>query len=155
MKNILLVLSTTMTPERAIDFAVESAKEHGARLIALYVVEKELADAVFDRFSDIGFRGDKPSMHLTEAVMKEYRQRAYEELGLVQVKAMESAVDYEPVTRQGEYLAQVLDVITEYEVDCVIVVRKKLSVITRYFHRSPSEVLRESAPCEVKIFEGE
>ncbi len=155
MKNILLVLSTTRTPERAIDFAVQAAKEQGARLVALYVVEKELANAVFDRFSDIGFIGDKPSTHLTEAVMKEYRQRAYEELGLVQIKAMEAAVAYEPVTREGEYLSQVLDVISSYEVDSAILVRKKLSVITKYFLRPPSEVLRERAPCEIKVFESE
>jgi nucleotide-binding universal stress UspA family protein len=155
MKNILLVLSTTRTPERAIDFAVEKAKEHGARLVALYVVESDLANAVFDRFTDIGFIGDKPSMHLTEAVMKEYRQRAYEELGRVQVKAMEAAVAYEPVTRQGSYLTQVLEVISENEVDYAILVRKKLSVISKYFLRPPSEVLKERAPCEIKIFEGE
>ena len=155
MNSILLVLSTTRTPARAIDFAVERAKEEGARLVALYVVERELANAVFDRFSDVGFMGDKPSMHLTEAVMKEYRQRAYEELGRVQVKAMEAAVAYEPITREGEYLSQVLNVINEYDVDQAIVVRKKLSVISKYFLRPPSEMLLERAPCDVKIFEGE
>jgi len=155
MKNILLVLSTTRTPQGAIEYAVECAKKDGARLIALYVVEKELANAVFDRFSDIGFIGDKPSTHLTEAVMKEYRQRAYEELGLVQVKAMESAVSYEPVTRHGEYLAQVLEVISENEVDLCVVVRKKSSVITKYFLGSATDALKEAAPCEVRIFEGE
>jgi nucleotide-binding universal stress UspA family protein len=155
MKSILLVLSTTRTPDRAIDFAVARAKESRAKLVALYVVEKELANAVFDRFSDVGFMGDKPSMNLTEAVMKEYRQRAYEELGRVQIKAMEGAVAYEPITREGQYLSQVMDVINEYEVDLTIVVRKKLSVISKYFLRPPSEMLGERGPCEIKIFEGE
>ncbi len=155
MKSILLVLSTTRTPASAIDFAVERAKEEGAKLVALYVVEKELANAVFDRFSDIGFIGDKPSMNLTEAVMKEYRQRAYEELGRVQIKAMEGAVDYEPITREGEYLMEVLDVIGTYDADLAIVVRKKRSVISKYFLRSPSQMLQERAPCEIKIFESE
>lgn len=153
MKSILLVLSTTSTPASAIDFAVERAKEEGAKLVALYVVESELANAVFDRFSDIGFMGDKPSMHLTEAVMKEYRQRAYEELGRVQVKAMEAAVEYEPITREGGYLKEVLDVIGHYDADLAIVVRKKLSVISKYFLRPPSQVLQERAPCEIKVFE--
>jgi nucleotide-binding universal stress UspA family protein len=155
MKSILLVLSTTRTPDRAIDFAVARAKEEGLRLVALYVVESELANAVFDRFSDIGFMGDKPSMNMTKAVMKEYRQRAYEELGRVQIKAMESAVDYEPITREGEYLSQVLDIIREYDVDHVVVVRKKLSVISKYFLKPPSELLLEKATCEVKVFECE
>ncbi len=155
MKSILLVLSTTRTPASAIDFAVERAKEEGAKLVALYVVESELANAVFDRFSDIGFMGDKPSMNLTEAVMKEYRQRAYEELGRVQIKAMEAAVEYEPITREGEYLNEVLDVIGTYDADLAIVVRKKRSVISKYLLRPPSQMLQERAPCEIKIFESE
>jgi len=155
MKSILLVLSTTRTPDAAIDFAVAKAQEEGARLVALYVVEKELANAVFDRFSDVGFIGDKPSMNLTEAVMKEYRQRAYEELGRVQIKAMEAAAPYEPITREGDYLSQVLDVIGEYDVDLAVVVRKKLSVITKYFLKPPSEMLKEQVSCEIKVFESE
>ena len=155
MKSILLVLSTTRTPDIAIDFAVARAKEEGAKLVALYVVESALANEVFDRFSDVGFMGDKPSMHLTEAVMKEYRQRAYEELGRVQILAMESAVDYEPITREGEYLSEVMNVISEYGVDQVTVVRKKRSVISKYFLRPPSDMLVERAPCEVKIFDSE
>ena len=141
-----MVLSTTRTPEKAIDFAVARAKEEGANLVALYVVESDLANAVFDRFSDVGFMGDKPSMQLTEAVMKEYRQRAYEELGRVQIKAMEAAVGYEPLTREGDYLSQVLDVISEYDVDLAVVVRKKLSVISKYFLKPPSEMLLEKCP---------
>jgi hypothetical protein len=74
VKNILLVLSTSRTSVKAIDFAVETAKKEGASLIALYLIETELAKEVFDRFSDIGFIGDKPSTELTEAIMKDYRQ---------------------------------------------------------------------------------
>ena len=62
---------------------------------------------------DVGFMGDKPSMNLTEAVMKEYSQRAYEELGRVQIKAMEACCG--STSRLPEraiyYLRTVLDVV--------------------------------------------
>jgi nucleotide-binding universal stress UspA family protein len=113
VKNILLVLSTSRTSEKALDFAVETAKREKASLVALYLLETELANEVFDRFSDIGFIGDRPSMQLSEAITKEYRQRGYEELGRVQIKAMEEGVPFEPLMEQGDYVEKILEVIRD------------------------------------------
>ncbi len=156
MKNVLLVLSTattTTTPDGAIEFAVKTAKEHGATLHALYIVELDLKEDAFERFSDIGFIGDKPSTELSEALMKESRQRGYEEIGRAQVMAMEDAVPFEPLTVQGDYLPVVMDVVEEHEIDMVIAVRKKQSVIKKYFARSITSELSVSAPCEVVFFD--
>ncbi|MEE8574952.1 MAG: universal stress protein [Thermodesulfobacteriota bacterium] len=155
MKKILLVLSTSRTPEEAMDFAVSKAKEEGAVLYALYLVETALASEVFDRFSDIGFIGDKPSTELSEAVMKEYRQRGYEEVGRVQVKAMEAAVTFEPLTEQGDYVGKTLELAEDLDIDLIVAIRRKHSIITRYFSRSPADELKKGAPCEVEIFDEE
>jgi nucleotide-binding universal stress UspA family protein len=152
MTDILLVLSTTGTPDEAIEFAVKKAAKEGARLTALYIVEDELQKDAFDRFSDIGFIGDRPSTELGEAVMKEYRQRGYEELGRVQIIAMEAAVDFDPITLQGSYLTTVLDVIDERKVTLVVTARRKRSKLSRYLKRSHAEELTESAPCKVIVF---
>ncbi len=153
MKNVMLVLSTSRTPDGALDLAVKRAAEHGAKFIALYVVEAGLADGVFDLFSDVGFIGDKPSSELSEAVMKEYRQRAYEELGRAQIKAMEAAVDFEPLTEPGDYVDTVLELAESREVDLLIIIKKRRSPLSGYFSRSPADELKELAPCEVVIFE--
>ena len=153
MKNILLVLSTSRTSAKAIDFAVETAKKEGAALIALYLIETELAKEVFDKFSDIGFIGDKPSTELTEAIMKDYRQRGYEELGRVQIKAMEEGVGYEPLMDQGIYVEKILEVIRDRDIDAAVVVRRKPSPLLRYFSRSLADELAKTAPCKVFIFE--
>lgn len=153
MKNILLVLSTSRTSANAIDFAVETAKKEGAALIALYLIETELAKEVFDKFSDIGFIGDKPSTELTEAIMKDYRQRGYEELGRVQIKAMEDGVGYEPLMDQGIYVEKILEVIRDRDIDAAVVVRSKPSPLLRYFSRSLADELAKTAPCKVFIFE--
>ena len=151
--EILLVLATSCISDAAVEAAVGAAKDAGARLTALYLIEPELAKEVFDKFSDIGFIGDKPSMELTEAVMKDYRQRGYEELGRVQVRAMEEAVEYEPLLEQGDYLDKVMEVIEARGVSLAFVVRRRPNALLRYFSRSVADELKGSAPCEVTIIE--
>lgn len=153
VKNILLLLSTSRTSEKALDFAVETAKREKASLIALYLLETELANEVFDKFSDIGFIGDKPSMQLSEAITKEYRQRGYEELGRVQIKAMEEGVPFEPLMEQGDYVEKILEVIRDRDIDMAVAVRRKPSTLLKYFSRSVADELAEKAPCKVHVFE--
>jgi nucleotide-binding universal stress UspA family protein len=153
VKNILLVLSTSRTSEKALDFAVKTAKREKASLVALYLLETELANEVFDRFSDIGFIGDRPSMQLSEAITKEYRQRGYEELGRVQIKAMEEGVPFEPLMEQGDYVEKILEVIRDRDIDMAVAVRRKPSTLLKYFSRSVADELAEKAPCKIHVFE--
>lgn len=155
-QKVLLVLSTSRTSDEVIDCAVEQAKKRGADLLALYILEKELANEVFDTFTDIGFIGDRPSADITESLMREYRQRGYEELGKVQVKAMEAGVGFDTLMEEGEYVTTVLDVISNTGVSvAVLVKRKKRKSLFKYFSRSLVEEVREQAPCEVIVFEEE
>src|SRR3972149_7988724 len=101
MKKILLVLSYPGFSGRAIDEAVRSAKKEKAPLAALYLLEAGAAESVFDKFSDIGFMGDRPAEDLSKLVMKESRQRGYEALGKVQIKAMEEGDDFGPLVAGG------------------------------------------------------
>ncbi|MBI5971249.1 MAG: universal stress protein [Deltaproteobacteria bacterium] len=152
MKKALLVLSTSGTPDKVIAYAVDRAKKDGLGLIALYILETGLATSVFDTFSDIGFIGDRPSEELSEAIMKEYRQRGYEELGRVQVKAMEEAVDYDPVMEQGDFVEKTLDVIRDRDVSVAVLVQRKKKDLFKYFKRSHADEVREKAACEVVVF---
>lgn len=153
MKNkVLLVLSTSGTSEAALDYAVERAKKDRSGLVALYLLESALAKEIFDRFTDIGFIGDKPSQELSESIMKEYRQRGYEELGRVQIKAMEAGVDFEPVMAQGEYVSSVLEEIRKRDAVLAVLVKRKQSQFFKYFSRSFADEVRRQAPCEVAVF---
>lgn len=157
-KNLLLVLSTSKTSEEAVEYAVERARKDSLGLVALYIIEQGLTEELFDRFSDIGFIGDKPSTELTEAVMKEYRQRGYEEVGRVQVRAMEENIDFDAVSGQGDFVENVLQTISSHDVSTAVIVRRKGSAFLRYFSRSVRALscideLKEKAPCEVVVFE--
>jgi nucleotide-binding universal stress UspA family protein len=143
----------TRTSDKALDLAVTTAKKERATLFALYLLETELANEVFDRFSDIGFIGDRPSMQLSEAIIKEYRQRGYEELGRVQIKAMEEGVPFEPLMEQGDYVGKILEVIRDRNIDMAVAVRRKPNPLLKYFSRSVADELAEQAPCKVYVFE--
>src|SRR3990172_3399237 len=151
-KKVLLVLSTTGTPDDVIDFAVSKAAEWKSGIVALYLLEEDLANEAFDRFTDIGFIGDRPSAELSESLMREYRQRGYEELGRVQIKAMEAGVDYEPLMEEGTFVAKALEVIERMDVGLAVVVKGRERAFKKYFAKSLADEVKENAPCEVVVF---
>ncbi|MBI5641909.1 MAG: universal stress protein [Deltaproteobacteria bacterium] len=155
MKKIMLVLSTSGTSDAAINYAVARAKKESAGIVALYILETGLANEVFEKFSDIGFIGDKPSTDLSESIMKEYRQRGYEELGRVQIKAMEEGVDYEPLMEQGDFVTKVLTFIKGLDVKAAVLVKRKRRNFFNYFSKSLADEVKSQAGCEVVIFDEE
>ncbi len=154
MKKVLLVLPSYTASEEAAEFAVRRAKEEKAALVALYLIAAGTADDVFETFSDIGFIGDRPSSQVSEAIMKEYRQRGYEELGKVQIKTMEEGVAFEPLMEAGEPVEKVLSTIEGMGITTAVLVKRKERAILRYFQRSYADEVAERAPCEVIVFAG-
>ena len=152
MKRILLVLSYPGFSGRAIDEAVRSAKKEKATLAALYLLEAGAAESVFDKFSDIGFMGDRPAEDLSKLVMKESRQRGYEALGKVQIKAMEEGVAFEPLLERGEPVEKVLSIIEKMEITTAVLVKRKRRAFFKYFSRSFADDIAEKASCEVVVF---
>ncbi len=119
--------------------------------MVLYLLDTELAREAFDTFTDIGFIGDKPSSELSESLMREYRQRGYEELGVVQIKAMEAGVGYEPIMEEGGFVSKVLDVVTRMDVTLAVLVSRRERSLVKYFSRSLAEEVKDLAGCEVMV----
>jgi nucleotide-binding universal stress UspA family protein len=150
--NILLVLSSTGVPDEAIAHAVREAREKGSTLVALYVIRVSQASTASETFTDTGFVGDKPSEALSEAIMKDYRQRGYEELGRVQIRAMEEGVLFEPMLETGDHIENVLRVIRSMDIGAVVVVRKKKRPLFRYFTKSIADEIKERTGLPVREF---
>ncbi len=155
MKRILLVIPGSRRSERAIEHAVSSAKKEGAILYTLYILDRAVAEEALERFSDVGFIGDKPSTQLSEAIMKESRQRGYEELGKVQIKAMEEGVEFEPLMEEGDFIEIIKKTIEKYSIELIITIRKKTTTLRRYFSPSMIDELKERVSCRVEIFDEE
>ncbi len=149
---MLIVLTAAAMPEKAIDYAVASAKAKGAGVIALFLLETELSSEIFDKFTDIGFIGDKPSAELSESLMREYRQRGYEQLGRVQIKAMEEGVDFEPLMEEGSFVQKALDAISRYDVAEAVLFKRRERRFLDYFSRSLADEVKKRAHCLVQVF---
>lgn len=152
-KPVLIVLSTSLTPDEAIACAVDRAKKDSTGVVALYLLDTALSKEAFDAFTDIGFIGDKPSSEISESLMREYRQRGYEELGRVQVKAMEAGVGFEPLMEEGEFVAKILDTILKYNIGCAVLLKRRKRALLKYFSLSLADEVKRQAGCEVVVFE--
>lgn len=151
MKKVLFVIPPSGATDSAIEEAVKRAKKDGASLAALYLLEAGAASDAFDKFTDIGFIGDRPSAEVSESLMKQQRQSGYEELGRVQIKAMEEGVDFEPLMETGEPVSTVLSLIESMGVSVAVLVKKRQKAIFKYFSRSLADDIKEKAPCEVVV----
>ncbi len=155
MKRVLLILSTSRTSEEAVNFAINKAQENKLGILALYIIDTDLTNEMFDKFTDIGFIGDKPSTQLIESIMKEYRQRGYEEIGNVQKLAMENNIDFDGVTTQGNFVEEALKVMENYDIDSAVAVKRRVGPFWKYFSKSVVDNLVNSSSCEVTVFEKE
>lgn len=150
-KVLLLVLATSRTSSEAIDYALKRAGEGALTLRALYILDTNLSKEVFDRFTDLGFIGDKPSTELSEAVMKEYRQRGYEELGSVQKLAMEAGVSFDTLMETGDYKGTVMGSIDEGVTEEVVLIKRRKRLL-KYFAPSFTEEIAAESPVKVTVF---
>ena len=154
MKNVLLVMASTDASDEAIEYAVSLAQKNSAGVSAVYLLHTGPVREAFDAFTDTGFIGDKPSSEVSESLMRAYRQRGYEELGRVQIKAMEAGVEFEPLLEEGELQSRVLEFIERRGAIAVVLVKKK-GRLAGYFSKSPVEELKKRTSIEVTVFETE
>lgn len=149
----LLALSTQASSSEAIDHAVNLAKEKGANLVGLFVMDAAVADSVFDNLTDMGFLGDKPGSDLRDAVAKEYETQAAAQLESLLLQAREAGVECKSVLKQGPFTETVLEAIGTYAADMLILTRARRSTLGRLLLGSNIDALLRKAPCEIKIFE--
>lgn len=149
----LLALSSQASSSEAIDHAVSLAKEKGAMLVGLFVLDAAVADTVFDNLTDMGFIGEKPGSDLRDAVAKEYATQASAQLERLLLQAGEAGVECKSVLRQGPFTETVLEAIGTYAADMLILTRTRRSTLGRLLLGSNIDSLLRKAPCEIKIFE--
>ena len=151
MKRIMLVLSTMRQSPKEIEYALQTAKKENAELLALFVIDSNVPSSVFQRLHEMDLIGEKPSEQLSEALMREYRQRGYEKLNEVEKKAKENNIHCTAYIEEGEFADEVLKMIKKLGVSLVILTRSHRSNISRFIFGSAVDELIKQSPCEVKI----
>ena len=153
MKNILLVLSTTRQSPKTIELALERAIKEEACLTGLFILDSKIPDSIFEKLTDSGFIGDKPSQQLHTSILLEYKQRAIIKLEETKEIASKKGVPFEAIIKEGDFISQCLEEINKAKADLVILTRKKRSSLSRFIFGSYVEDIQREVDCEVLIID--
>lgn len=151
MAYLMLVLSPTRHNPRSVDLAISLVQSTKRPLLAVFIIDTKVADAISGRIVDIGFLGDKVSTQLGEAILKEYKQRGKRELAEVKARAQGLGIKCEAMIRKGDFVETCLKIAKEKQVEDMIVSRAERSNISRKLFGSAVNVLLEKAPCPIMV----
>lgn len=153
MKNVLLVLTTTCQVDRAVELAIDKAKNEKANLSVLFIIDASTPEGIVSKLSDFGFLGDRPSSDLTHAILKEYRDQGNKKLDEIKWLADCHGIPCQTFVEEGDYTELVLKKIARFNIDYAIVSRCKRSVISSLLFGTAMDKLVSRAGCKVEIVE--
>lgn len=145
------MLSTTRQSPKTVELALDKAKGEGAMLTTLFILDSGMPESVFEKLTDIGFTGEKPSKQLQESILTEYRERGKRKVAEIERFAEERGVSFESIIKEGNFTSECLAAIEEKDADLVILTRRKRSNLSRFIFGSPLEEVKMEAGCEMLI----
>lgn len=151
MKNILLVLSTTRQSPKTAELAFEKARSEKSNLTALFILDSGMPDSIFEKLTDIGFTGEKPSRQLHDAILAEYRERGRKKLDELEKFSEKTGVFFESIIREGDFASECISVIKDKKIDFAIITRKKRSSLSRFIFGSPLDAIKKETQCEIIV----
>ncbi len=151
MGYLMLVLSPTRHNEKSVDLALSLVQRSKRPLLAVFIVDTRVTDAISERIIDIGFLGDTVSEQLAEAILKDYEARGRRELEEVKARAEKLGIECELLVRKGDFVEECLKVAKERQVEDMVVSRAERSNLSRKLLGSAVNELLEKAPCPVMV----
>ena len=154
MKNVLLVIEPGYEAPDATAYALSQARERGASLIALAVLDPGTHQRVASTLSNVGFVGGRVREGVVDALEKERRTFAEMQLQQIAEEAQRQRIECETIIREGETSEVCAGVVSLNNVSLAVLVAEKRSWVTRFLSRSATVKLPNLAGCEVKVMEG-
>jgi nucleotide-binding universal stress UspA family protein len=151
MGYLMLVLSPTRRNPRAVDLALSLVRKGTKSLLAVFVIDNKVTDAISGRIVDIGFLGDRVSTQLENAILKDYEARGKAELEEVKARAEKFGVKCELLIRRGDFVEECLKIARKKQVEDMVVSRAERSNLSRKLFGSAVNELLEQAPCPVMV----
>ncbi|MCK5740017.1 universal stress protein [bacterium] len=151
MKTLLFVISSSGTSIEAIDAAFEEATKTPSRLICVYIIDKEVPDAVSSWMIYIGFMGDELSEEYHSVVLEEYKIRARETLTEIRDKAKSKQVSIETDLIEGQFVETVLEQAEKYEADLILLDQLRHVDLKAFLKKGPADEITKKAKCEVLV----
>ena len=131
MGHLMLVLSPARHSPKSIDLALSLVQTSKRPLLAVFVMDMKVPDAISDHIVDIGFLGDKVSDQLESTIHREYESRGRRELEEVKERARELGIDCETLVRKGDFVEEILKIAEEKAIEDMVVSRAERSNISR------------------------
>jgi nucleotide-binding universal stress UspA family protein len=151
MACVMLVLSPTRRNPKSVDLAISLVENTKRLLLAVFIIDTKVADAISGRIVDIGFLGDKVSRQLEDAILREYEERGRRELAEVKDRAQALGLKCQLVIRRGGFVDECLKIAREKQVEDMVVSRAERSSLSRKLFGSVVNELLEKAPCPVMV----
>jgi nucleotide-binding universal stress UspA family protein len=147
----MLVLSPTRHNPKSVDLAISLVQNSTKALLAVFVIDTKVTDAISGRIVDIGFLGDRVSTKLENAIFKDYEARGKKELEDVKVRAEKLGIKCELLIRKGDFVEECLRIAKEKQVEDMVVSRAERSNISRKLFGSAVNELLERATCPIMV----
>ena len=151
--NVLILIPPGKEPQQAIRAAIDLAKQRAGKLVALVVLDQELAARVSTRFSESGFMSEHVEHQVSETIMREYRTQAEALLRTIAEHATKEGVAVTPILEEGDTEDVCGRVIRSHQIGTAVLVAEKRTWLTRLLSRSGAVNLPALAGCEVRVME--
>ncbi len=151
MGYLMLVLSPTRHTPKSIELALSLVQTSKRPLLAVFVMDTKVADAISGHIVDIGFLGAKVSDQIEATILKEYEARGRRELEEVRERAKELGIECEALVRKGDFVEECLKIAREKGVEDMVVSRAERSNLSRKLFGSAVNELLERATCSVMV----
>ena len=153
MKSVLLVLPPEAEAPHAIAYALDEAIRRGAGIVALALLDADLAARVTSTLANVGFVGEKVCGSVSETLVREQRAHAEHLLERIGAEARLRSVPCTALIENGELGEVVAPIARAHAVDLVVLVAERRSLLARFLSRSAAVKLPSLAGCEVKLIE--
>ena len=155
MGHLMLVLSPSRHSPRSIDLALSLVQTSKRPLLAVFVMDMKVPNAISDHIVDIGFLGDKVSDHLESTIHREYEARGRRELKEVKERARDMGIKCHTLVRKGDFVEEILKIAREKDVEDMVVSRAERSNISRKLFGSAVNELLGRATCPIMVVSDE
>jgi hypothetical protein len=151
MKNVLLVVAPGVDAPAAVAEALARARAAGGTLVALAVVDPEAHARVASALTDQAFVGERVSENLMEALEREHRGLAEEQVRLVRDEAERQGVACVALVEEGDPSEVSRRVAAAHEVGTAVLVAEKRSWAARFLSRRAPAKVPHLPGCQVVV----
>jgi nucleotide-binding universal stress UspA family protein len=153
MKTVVLVTSPRIEAPNAVAYAIRRARETGATLVAVVVLDADLTQRVAAALTNEGFVGEKVSDSVVDILSREQRTRAEALLGQIGAAAQQAGVPFDSSIEAGDASEVCARVIGARGAFLAVLVAEKRSWLTRFLSRAAAVELPSMRGCEVQVMD--